>query len=215
MKYFLALATALGMAFTGVAYASPSTFSQEEFKDVGSSHPQFAAVEYLRQNNVLKGYTDGYFRPNRRITRAEFVTIMTNPFVLNQGRANQCIGNDVADTDTVFFSDVYAQDWFAEDVCFAHEKDIIHGYADGTFKANRTINFAEAAKIVARVMLLDVRKDMENDPNWYVVYIDALKEIDAVPANVTRPTQYLTRGQMAEIIYNVKTYNGMKNFSGR
>jgi hypothetical protein len=103
------------------------------------------------------------------------------------------------------FSDVRYDDWFAQDVCEAMTHDIVHGYADGTFKPNHVITFVEAAKIATRVFALDVRRDGPPDENWYVAYAQRLSELRAIPPTIKTFTQPITRGEMAEIVFRLKT----------
>jgi uncharacterized protein YkwD len=46
------------------------------YSDVPQTHSSFQAIEYLSKNNILKGFDDGTFRPDRPITRAEFMKIV-------------------------------------------------------------------------------------------------------------------------------------------
>lgn len=46
------------------------------FRDVNASTTGAAAIGYLAQNDIITGYPDGSFRPNDKITRAQFSKIM-------------------------------------------------------------------------------------------------------------------------------------------
>lgn len=50
--------------------------STSTFTDVTSSTTGAAAISYLAQNDIITGYPDGSFRPNDKITRAQFSKIM-------------------------------------------------------------------------------------------------------------------------------------------
>lgn len=195
------------VAFAATPPPSPA-FPQEAFTDIKSTHANFEAVEYLRTNNVLKGYTDGTFQPDRRISRAEFVMLITNPLILQGDRVNNCVRENLGTGDpstNVYFPDVRRDDWFADAVCIAHVKDIIHGYPDGSFKPNNPITFVEAAKLAVRVFDLNVRRD-DNIPDekWYTRYVQELGSQKAIPTSISRLDEVLTRGEMAEILYRLK-----------
>lgn len=47
------------------------------FKDVPTSHWAYEAIQTVYQNQLTGGYPDNTFKPNNRITRAEFATFLT------------------------------------------------------------------------------------------------------------------------------------------
>lgn len=92
---------------------------------------------------VVDGYSDGTFRPDATVTRAEFVAMMARAFGLTAGSAS---------TD---FKDTSAH-WAAGYIATLAEKDIVNGYEDGSFKPNATISRAEMVTIISRVLNLEV-----------------------------------------------------------
>ena len=46
------------------------------FKDINSSHWAYKYVIELSANKVINGYTDGTFKPESTITRAEFIKLV-------------------------------------------------------------------------------------------------------------------------------------------
>jgi hypothetical protein len=196
-------ALALSVAFVAPAFAADTTFSQKPFTDVPETSSHYEAVEYLRQHNVLKGYDDGTFRPTTRINRAEFVKLITNPFIMDTDRLNQCMQQyDGATGEKVFFKDVPKGAWYAAEVCYAKDRSVISGYLDGTFRPSDPTNFVESAKILTRVFSLQVAT--ESTP-WYKPYVDELSKRHAIPTSVRSLNAYITRGEMAEILYRLKT----------
>ncbi|SES05971.1 S-layer homology domain-containing protein [Gracilibacillus ureilyticus] len=55
--------------------------SGKAFTDVPATHPSFEAITALREQQIVTGYTDGSYRPNKNLTRAEFAVTLYN--VLN------------------------------------------------------------------------------------------------------------------------------------
>lgn len=194
------------LLYTGTVHAQSvtTTFSQEPFIDVPSTHPYFTAIEYLRSQSVIKGYADETFKPNASINRAEFVEFVINPFILDtNGRAN-CIQVNIADVNkNVYFSDVPKSAWYATNICFAKNKNIIDGYPDNTFRPARTINFVEGAKIISNVFSMQLEAYQAGE-FWYRPYVQSLSNSHAIPVSVKRFNQILTRGEMAEIVYRLK-----------
>lgn len=203
-SHLMAGALSLSLLAQTAAAQTTSTYPTDPFTDVPKSHANYDAIEYLRENKVLKGYVDGTFQADRRISRAEFVKMITNPFILDTARLSDCMRENIRDEDeTVFFSDVRRDMWFAAEVCHAKVNDIIDGYPDGSFKPGDYINFVEGAKIMANVFAFQTETD-PHDERWYVPYVNALAERKAIPTTVSSADEYMTRGEMAEILYRLK-----------
>jgi hypothetical protein len=204
MRIPLTLASAAAVLSVALpAFAAETTFSTKPFTDVPESSPYHDAIEYLRQKNVLKGYEDGSFHPNSRINRAEFVKLITNPYVMSVDRLNQCMQQyDGTTGEKVFFKDVPKDAWYAAEVCYAKDRSIISGYLDGTFRPSDPTNFVETAKILTRVFSLQVNTELTP---WYKPYVDRLSELHAIPTTVRSLNAYITRGEMAEILYRLRT----------
>lgn len=85
------------------------------FSDVDSNHWAYAAIKDLSTRQVLGGYPDGKFRPERVVTRAEFAKIM----VLVAG---------LTPTEVTYtsFSDIKPNDWYTPYIEAA--KDYLSGY---------------------------------------------------------------------------------------
>ncbi len=178
-------------------------FPTEPFSDVPASHANYEAVEYLRQNKVLRGYLDGTFVPDRRISRAEFVKLVTNPFVLDTARMTECLQRDYPDTSVSVFKDVPRDTWYINELCHARAMRIVDGYPDGNFRPNAYINVAEAAKILSNVFRYEIAKEDQGEL-WYKPYVEYLAKLNAIPTSVKTLSQPLKRGEMAEMLYRLK-----------
>ena len=205
MKRFLTLSI-IGSMFLGAgsAFAEDAAFSQSPFTDVPASSTYFEGIEYLRTHNVLKGYIDGTFKADTRINRAEFVMFVVNPLILDTNDMSSCLNESLLPAaQTVFFPDVARDSWYATQVCFAKTKHLIDGYPDGTYRPADSINFVEAAKIIANVFALDVQNQATGE-FWYRPYVQRLSDLHAIPTSIKRFDQTITRGEMAEITYRLK-----------
>lgn len=108
---------------------------ESNFSDVRKGVDWFEpAVTALSSLGVVSGYGDGTFRPNRYITRAEFVKILGRCFPAGEGE--------------VTFSDVPEDHFAYHDIASALAKGWLSGYADGTFKPDNNIKRCEAAKVM-------------------------------------------------------------------
>jgi len=208
MNRFLArgLATATlvaSLAPAALAQGTSPAFADKPFTDVPSNSAGYEGIEYLRQGNVLTGYEDGTFKPDNRLNRAEFAKLIANPFIMKNSRVTDCINENMEEDDmTVFFPDVQRDAWYGASVCAVKVAEIVDGYPDGEYKPNRTINVAEAMKMLAGVFAYETKTEPNDD--WFMPYARALAERNAIPTSINNFSDPITRGEMAEILYRLK-----------
>lgn len=195
MKYALSVAGALLIGTTAVAQVTPLL---RPFKDVPASHPNYEAILYLQANGIVQGKPDGGYWPESSINRAEFTKIIVES-IATQEVIETCLSDK-----PVLFTDVGNGEWFAKYVCVAKKFGMAYGNPDGTYRPAYAINFAEAATLIARNFNLqtEVPKPVAL---WYKPYIEALAAKSAIPDTITHIAEPITRGEMAEIIYRIKS----------
>lgn len=110
--------------------------TENDFPDVATGDWFNNAVSTATNAGILKGYDDGYFRPNESITRAEFAAIASR-FTLISGDAK--------------FSDIVGH-WAEQNIKDAAATGWIKGYEDGSFKPNNRILRAEAMTLINRIL---------------------------------------------------------------
>lgn len=164
------------------------------FKDVSWNHQYFDAVQYVQEEGIVVGYSNGTYGPENRINRAEFTKIII------EARYDDAVIDSCVSTKS--FPDVPADEWYAKYVCVALNNHIIDGYPDGTFRPAYEINFAEAAKIIVGGFGYYTQP---SEP-WYATYTQKLTNMAAVPSSISGPAWMLTRGEMAHVIYKLLTY---------
>lgn len=178
--------------FVGTSFAQ-DTAAKTSFEDVVSEHPNEAAIAYLKSQGIVKGYDDGTFLPDTTINRAEFMKII--------------IGAAVADPKgSGCFKDV-KDEWFAKYVCEAKNKGYVSGYPDGTFKPDLNISVVEASKIVAKAFELKIDNNgaVTGSTPWFKPFVSSLAAKNAIPVSIDYPEKKVTRGEMSEIAWRVKT----------
>jgi len=181
-------------------FVNTETWESDVFSDVSSSHVYSSAIRYVKSHNMVNGYPDGTFKPEKLITRAEFTKILIEAKYENEN-IESCISTNINnDWSYVFFEDVPKTEWYAKYVCVAKHDNIINGYPDETFKPNDNINFVEATKIFW--IFTHVRTPDEGE-EWYAPYVAGLEDISAIPLTIDSYDHFLTRGEMAEMIYRL------------
>ena len=108
------------------------------FSDVKPGDWYNTAVATMVQAGILNGYSDGTFKPNASITRAEFATI-----------AARFLSNPYSTKDRFYDTEGH---WAEVYINRAAEIGWIGGYPDGSFKPDRYITRAEAVTLVNNVL---------------------------------------------------------------
>ena len=98
--------------------------------------PAFNTAEHMQYMN---GYTDGTFRPDASITRAEASKLLASLLV-----------NKIENEDHLF-TDVDVSAWYADAVRQMTGFGLVNGYTNGTFKPNAKITRAEFVAILSRL----------------------------------------------------------------
>ena len=143
----------------------------------------------------LKGYNDGTFRPDNRITRAEAAAIAARLSAYYDSTASY----------TCRFDDTNPAAWYASAVGFAAEKGIVMGYGDGTFHPDDYVTRAEFSAMMAKATDMGMYgggnfSDVGN--HWAKGYINALISAGAINGygdGTFRPDQAVTRAEAAKI----------------
>ncbi|MCB9808758.1 S-layer homology domain-containing protein [Candidatus Peribacteria bacterium] len=187
-----------------------SNTASARFFDVQADHPYADAIDLLTREGVLHGYENRSFQPEREINRAEF-TKMLMAIIFPEEYINTCIESlsDDAVIPNLTFPDVPHEAWFAPSICTAWTNGIVDGYPDGLFRPEEGVTFVEAAKMLSLAFGL-TGFDLPNFGNanaiWYQPYVEFLATENAIPMSINDLSQYVNRGEVAEMIYRLKGY---------
>ena len=108
------------------------------FSDVPKGYWAANYIGYMQQFGIITGYSDGSFRPDAPVTRAEFAAIASRFEKLTEGSKS--------------FTDVPDTYWAARYISFAATRGWVTGYSDGTFKPEDPITRAEVAAVTCRLL---------------------------------------------------------------
>ncbi|QQR54773.1 S-layer homology domain-containing protein [Candidatus Peregrinibacteria bacterium] len=179
--------------------------SYADFSDVSASNTHYAAITSLVEQDILQGYSDGTFKPDQEVNRAEALKM----FLMGMGVAPQT-GVELN------FSDVESDAWYAEWVGSAVQEGIVSGYSDGTFKPEQSVNRAEAMKMLTLAAgltasspnsspFLDVSTDV-----WFASYAALAKEKNVITPQTDglwHGEAALSRAEIAEMVYRLQVSN--------
>ncbi|QQR55590.1 S-layer homology domain-containing protein [Candidatus Peregrinibacteria bacterium] len=191
--------------FFGV-FLSSSALASTNYSDLYPNDPVQEAVDYLTEEGIVEGYSDGTFRPMALINRAEFTKMIVEGVLGETPSAAEY---------AACFVDV-GEEWFAKYVCRAKELEWVEGYGDGRFAPGDNITRAEAMKILAEALeweLLDedersVFLDNQDNGQWYwddLLRFEERELVDTLDSYIS-PHELITRKQMSLLLHRALTY---------
>jgi hypothetical protein len=143
---------------------------------------------------IVNGYNDNTFRPNNLINRAEFAKIIIATFYDSE-QIDNC------DVNTIPFTDVVQEEWYAPYICVGYQEGFIQGYGDtNLFKPANNLNYVEALKLIY-LANSDQGISMDENVEWYLPYLKAAKE-DSIHLSEfgNNLEQQISREEMAELM---------------
>lgn len=194
MKYFSLVCISVLMMST-----VPSVNAAPAFQDAIGHHYQ-SSIEFLHARDIVQGFPDGSFGPDRGITRAEMLKIILGATEAKIGTRTDC------------FTDV-KDERYANYVCYAKAKDIIKGYGDGSFKPDAQVTVAEGLKMALGSFNADVEEG--DGHRWYEPFVDFVHDNNMFSKYAIYPWAIMLRGQMAYLVHQlVLEKEGKLKFTG-
>ncbi len=192
--------------------AAAPAFTGGMFPDVPNGYWASCDIDKLAINNVVVGYPDGMFKPNRNISRAEFATMLVKGF-------NMCPDGHT----TSKFSDVSTNNWANPAIAKAVDEDLLRGYPNHTFKPHNSVTRVEALTSISKGMTCDIDSckadqilskyaDGNKVPNW--ARIPVAKSLqngalsDSPNPNLIMPNRDATRAEIASMMQNTRVALG-------
>lgn len=181
-------------------------FASELFSDIQEYYQYANEITYLRENDFVDGFSDGTFKPENKITRAELTKMVINAKFEYLRNTSKCPMRDgylnSGDTMERVFPDIPVDHRFVEYICMVKENKIVKGFQNGEFKPDQEITFGEAAKIIIRT--LDDEHNINTDAG-ITNYINKLEENLSIPPslNSNDKDKAITRGEVAFLIQTV------------
>ncbi len=186
------------------------------YNDVSESDSYFEAVEALSSLGILKGYGDGAFQPDGKITRAEAAVIIMR--ISGMGASEDLRTNTV-------FEDVTASHWASGVINDAYNAGIVNGMTikydnsgnviGGTFKPEDEVTYDQFVKML--VCALGYQKKAEasvaNGTNPYPTGYRVVANQKKITEGTTNSTGGAARSTVARLVYNALTVNLMDQTS--
>ncbi|MDO4793095.1 MAG: S-layer homology domain-containing protein [Filifactor alocis] len=177
------------------------------FKDV-SGHRFKAEIIYLAQKGIVSGTTPTTYEPSKKMTRAEFATILVKALSLKS-------------SGKMKFKDVSGTSWYYDKVLAANNAGLIRGSTAEKFLPNDPITVQEAAVILANAAkyrgfdismnegstrdMLAQFEDYTTSDKWARPYLAYCLKAGILSQDEIklRPKNIVSRGEMAKMVYQL------------
>lgn len=168
----------------------PSFTVNAAFSDVADTNPYKKAITTLSTLDVINGYEDGTFAPEKEISRAEFTKMIV--YMLNYGHFT---------TPITQFTDVPETHWANANIKTAYDLGIINGIDDYTFMPDAPVTYEQALTMVIRTLgYTAFAEALGGYPNGYTSQATELKLTQGISG--VAYTANAPRGVIAQIMYN-------------
>lgn len=164
-----------------------------DFPDVESTASYAQAVQELSALDVISGYDDGTFGPDKLVTRAE-ITKMIVDALAERSSAE-------ASTESTKFADVSADHWAKGYINQGVADGFIAGMSDTEFDPDANVTYVQAQKMLVSAIGYEIYAQAQGGwPTGYKTYAASL-DITKGISGITDSTE-LTRAQVAQMIDN-------------
>ena len=164
-----------------------------DFPDVESTASYAQAVQELSALDVISGYDDGTFGPDKLVTRAE-ITKMIVDALAERSSAE-------ASTESTKFADVSADHWAKGYINQGVANGFIAGMSDTEFDPDANVTYVQAQKMLVSAIGYETYAQAQGGwPTGYKTYAASL-DITKGISGITDNTE-LTRAQVAQMMDN-------------
>ena len=173
---------------------SNNSGSQSSYRDVNTSDSYYTPVTVLSERGIINGYEDGSFKPDNRLTRAEF-TKMIVTLLGKDSEANAQKGYSS-------FTDVGSSHWASGYINVGVNEGIINGYGLGYFGPEDNVTYSQTVKMLVSAAGHDL--DAQKSGGWPTGYM-AVGSLTGITDGMSIDKQnddLVSRGEAAILMYN-------------
>lgn len=164
-----------------------------DFPDVESTASYAQAVQELSALDVISGYDDGTFGPDKLVTRAEITKMIVDALAKRSSAE--------ASTESTKFADVSADHWAKGYINQGVADGFIAGMSDTEFDPDANVTYVQAQKMLVSAIGYETYAQAQGGwPTGYKTYAASL-DITKGISGITDSTE-LTRAQVAQMIDN-------------
>lgn len=158
-----------------------------------------AQINKSLEEGIITGFSDGSFRPDRAVSRAEFITIINRYF-------------HQTEKTEISFSDVPEHAWYRTELEIAAKSGYVAGNQTGSFNANEKVTRQEASVIFAKKMGFSLSaenseaeqyEDWKEIPDWSLPSVNAMIKhgiMKGYPDNRFHCQGFVTRAEVLTML---------------
>lgn len=159
------------------------------FPDVDEDADYAEAAEYLNEIGIMQGDDNGYFNPNKAVTRAEIAVVICR--MLGETE-NLPVSSE--------FSDVPRNHWANPYISKVAELGIVSGYGNGKFGPSDTVTYEQAITMIVRTVYgNDEGEAAGGYPDGFLSVASKNGFLNSIS---TEKGELLSRADVATILYN-------------
>ena len=190
LSIVLSIAMVVCLAPTMAFAATTSAQADAAYSDIAGTSCE-GAVNVLSALKVVDGFTDGTFKPEQTVTRAQMAKLVVTAL----GVA------DYATAKTSKYTDMGNAAWAIPYVEYASNLNIVNGVGNGKFNPNGTVTYEQAATMIVRALgYTDQCKEMNG--TWPAIYVQKAMALGIFSDVVNGGANGATRGDTAIMLFN-------------
>ncbi len=183
------------------AISAPS----DDFLDTHQGYWSYDAIMALKKMGILVGYPDGTFKPDEKVTRAEFTAMITKALGLR----------DTDNFTVTIYNDLSPKHWAYRDIQIASHFDVMYGTPEGNYMPNGQVKRVEVIMTIMSALNLNeltaqqayeilnpVYSDLNQLPKWALTRTGKAQQLNAIVVRpgeegLLMPNRPATRGELA------------------
>ncbi len=183
------------IALTLAAACAATAFAGAAFTDQSDIKVDDYVLTRMQQLNIIKGYEDGSFKPNKTVTRAEMAKMI---YVLRNGHDDASFYVNKFDSSFTDINDSWAKVYI--EYCEAYH--FVRGRTTTKYCPNEPVTTVEAAKM----LLLELRYDPRvlTGLEWKQTVLEKADNIGLLNGVEVGPDDPLPRQYAAQMVYTAR-----------
>ncbi|AKG23891.1 S-layer homology domain-containing protein [Calothrix sp. 336/3] len=204
------IAASMTLATVTPFFLATPSFAQTSFSDIPNNYWAAPFIQELSQRGIVSGFPDGRFRPEEKVTRAQFAAMLNKAFSKPQQR------------QAIRFADVPSNSWAYRAIQQSYTTGFLSGYPGNFFEPNQNIPRQQVLVSLANGLgytssgnvssILQNFNDASEIAGYARQPIAAATEQDIVVnypnVRFLNPTSTATRAQVAAFIYQALVSSG-------
>jgi len=198
---------------SGAISKTSDVLEESSFSDLNQTDENFVAINFLKNNDIVRGYPDGTFKPNNNVTRVEALKFIY-----------EGLNKDVKPRAFLQFADTDSKAWYARYIAAAQKDGVIKGYANNLFKPANPVTRAEFVKMLVEAAGYDGQNYVAlgksysdvKAKDWFYTYVSLARDKNLLDTstNLFRPNDPIKRADVAAILYRtiLVSVNHSRNF---